>query len=308
MDTKLLNKKVLVGVISHNRLNFTLKALETLQNTRLPFDLLLIDNGSETETKQRLSQLALSYGARFMSIENRNCNGARDLINHYGLMYDYVIYVDNDAIMPDRWLEALLEHALQTQAGLLGISQAEFGSEETFFGNFRIEPPFIVFEEHRHTVTVPERVDWVTGHCLTVNGEFLRKIWTKYRLWERRLMFPIDLDDIDLMMMAKEIDVSVYVAPLVVLQNRKFTDASESDVYNSARNDFHNYALSCVSFWERWKCNPLLNWNRGYTGSAHKPGKIYDTALLSKFRELVEMLRNRDSELYESFLKKLSER
>lgn len=305
-DIQLLNKKVLVGLISHNRLDFTLLALETLQNTRLPFDLLIIDNGSEQAAKQQLSEWALAHSARFISIENRNCNGARDMINHYGLSYDYVMYVDNDVIMPEQWLESLLKYAEETKAGLLGVSQSDFGSKETFFGNFKIEDAFIIFNEHQHQVTTPEQVDWVTGHCLTVRGDFLRTIWDKYRLWERRWMFPIDLDDIDLMMMAKALNVPVYVAPVVVPQNRKFKDVSESNAYNAARNDFHNYALSCVSFWEFWKYNPLLNWNKGYTGNAHKPGRIYDATLLSKFKELVAMLQTKDQEIYESFCQKLN--
>ncbi|MDR2954761.1 MAG: glycosyltransferase [Prevotella sp.] len=306
MDKQLTNK-ILVGLISHNRHDFTIQALETLQNTNLPFDLLIIDNGSEKEIKQRLNELALSYGAHFISIENRNCNGARDMINHYGLNYDYVIYVDNDAIMPDKWLESLMYYAEETGCGLLGVSQSEFGNKETFFGNFEVDGSFIIFQEQNHIVTQPERVDWVTGHCLTVKGDFLRLIWTTYRLWERRFMFPIDLDDIDLMMMAEKQNIPVYIAPVVVPQNREFKSSSESNAYNSARNDFHNYALSCVSFWEYWKLNPLLNWNKGYTGNAHKPGKIYDISLKSKFIGLVEMLRDKDKEIYQSFMKKLSD-
>jgi GT2 family glycosyltransferase len=107
-----LDKRILVGLISHNRLEFSLTALETMMNTALPFDLLIVDNGSERHVKEQLGAFALSCGAQFFSLENRNCNGARDLINHYGLLYDYVIYVDNDAIMPDGWLESLLEYAL----------------------------------------------------------------------------------------------------------------------------------------------------------------------------------------------------
>lgn len=306
MKTDILNKRVLVGLISHNRLNFTLRALETLQNTQLPFDLLIVDNGSTNDTKQILSNKALEYGAKFISIENRNCNGARDVINHYGLYYDYVIYVDNDAIMPNHWLEQLLEHAISTDAALLGVSQSDFGGEETFFGNFNIQDSFIVFKELSITPTTAYKVDWVTGHCLTVKGDFLRLIWDKYRLWERRLLFPIDLDDIDLMMMAKSLNLEVYVAPIVVPQNRDFNSQIESNNYNSARNDFHNYALSCVSFWQHWKYNPLLNWNKGYTGNANKPGKIHSKDIETKFLELVAMVKDVDPEIYEGFQKKLA--
>ena len=307
MNKELLNKRVLVGLISHNRLNFTLLALETLKKTEIPFDLLIVDNGSEEETKKILFSKSLEIGARFISIENRNCNGARDIINHYGLTYDYVIYVDNDAIMPDKWLEQLLTHAIATNAALLGISQSDFGGEETFFGDFVIKDPFIVFHELNIIPSEPYEVNWVTGHCLTVRGDFLRTIWKKYSLWERRHMFPIDLDDIDLMMMAKECGEKVFVAPVVIPQNREFSSQKESNTYNSSRNDFFNYALSCVSFWEQWKFNPLLNWNRGYTGNANKPGRIHSAEIRKKFNALVEMLKGVDEEIYEGFLKKLSE-
>ena len=97
-------------------------------------------------------------------------------------------------------------------------------------------------------------------------------------------MFPIDLDDIDLMMMAKECGEKVFVAPVVIPQNREFRSQKESNSYNSSRNDFFNYALSCVSFWEQWKYNPLLNWNRGYTGNANKPGRIHSAEIKEKFQ------------------------
>ena len=106
--------------------------------------------------------------------------------------------------------------------------------------------------------------------------------------------------------MAHEIGVDVYVAPLFVPQNREFNSLKESNDYNSARNDFHNYALSCVSFWKQWKYNPLLNWNKGYTGNAHKPGNIHDTQLSEQFETLVEMVKEKDAEIYEGFQKKLN--
>lgn len=305
MNKNILKLRILVGLISHNRLSFTLLALERLQKTQVPFDLLIVDNGSEIETKRLLSEKALQMGAYFVSIENRNCNGARDIINHYGLEYDYVLYVDNDTIMPDLWLEQLMKYATETHAALLGISQSEFGSKDTFFGNIGVRKQFVLFEDLDIKPTQAVKVDWVTGHCLTVRGDFLRTIWNKYRLWERHLMFPIDLDDMDLMMMAKELNESVYLAPVVIPQNRNFESLKESNTYNSARNDFHNYALSCVSFWEQWNLNPLLNWNTGYTGNSNKPGTIHDSELSKKFEKLVQMTKAADLEIYNQFAKKL---
>jgi Glycosyl transferase family 2 len=308
MDLALLSKKILVGLISHNRLNFTLSALETLTYTDVPFDIMIVDNGSEPDTKRKLHEVSLEYGAHFVSIENRNCNGARDMINHYGLTYDYVVYVDNDAIMPKHWLEDLLGFANESGASLMGVSQAEFGGKETFFGNVDIDSPFVVFAETKNHIQVPKMVDWVSGHCLMVEGNFLRCIWTKYKLWERQSLFPIDLDDIDLMMMAKKENVAVYVAPLVIPQNRDFKNEDDSNAYNSVRNDFHNYALSCVSFWDNWGLNPLLNWNKGYSGNVNKAGDIHDANLRYRFLDLVEMLREKDAEIYNGFQEKLKQK
>jgi glycosyltransferase involved in cell wall biosynthesis len=308
MDNHCHTKQILAGLISHNRFDFTLRALETLVQTDVPLDIVIVDNGSEKETKRKLHEVALSYGAHFISIENRNCNGARDMINHYGLLYDYILYLDNDVLMPPYWLEQMLDVALETDAGMVGVSQSEFGNRETFFGDFLIDGPFITFRESSNHITRPQMVDWVTGHCLMVKGEFLRTIWIKYRLWERRSFFPIDLDDIDLMMMAKSEQVPVYVAPLVIPQNRDFKSNTEAEAYNGARNDFHNYALSCVSFWHQWGLNPLLNWNKGYTGNSNKEGYIHNTEIECQFMDLVEMLRDRDEAIYESFRMKLSEK
>ena len=108
-------------------------------------------------------------------------------------------------------------------------------------------------------------------------------------------------------MMAKECGEKVFVAPVVIPQNREFHSQKESNSYNSSRNDFFNYALSCVSFWEQWHYNPLLNWNKGYTGNANKPGRIHSTEIKEKFIRLVEMLKGADDEIYAGFIKKLSE-
>jgi GT2 family glycosyltransferase len=305
MDISLLDKKILVGLISHNRLDFTKTAIDTIMDTKIPFDLLIVDNGSEPETKNNLFQLAQDYSSHFVSIENRNCNGARDVINHYGLNYDFVVYVDNDVVMPENWLEILLSNALKTNSAIIGVSQSEFESEETFFGFFKEDKSFIRFIDSDVSIKSAEQVDWVSGHTLMIRGDFLRGIWLKYELWERRHLFPIDLDDIDLMMMARAEGEKVFVAPLVVPQNRGFKNQTESNNYNADRNDFHNYAQSCVSFWQEWGLNPLLNWNNGYSGNVNKPGLIKSYELLEKFNFLVDMLEEVDKSIFDSFKKKL---
>jgi len=293
--------RVLVGLISHNRFNFTKDAVASIVRTDLPFDFLIVDCGSEADTKKDVFLLSHSVGARFASIENRNCNGARDVINHYGLYYDYIVYIDNDALPPSGWLEALVQAGQSSGAAIIGAPQAEADSgTPAFVGSFAYpHDRLVVFKECPHPLTRTERLDWVTGNCMAVRGSFLRKIWRRYSLWERWKKFPIDLDDIDVAMMARSLGETVVAAPIVVRQNRSQMETRESDGYRRARDDFHNYALSCVSFWKEWHLNPLLNWNSGYTATNYKPGRIHDRSLADEFSQLVEMVRELDPAIYD---------
>lgn len=308
INPEIYGKRILIGLISHNRLDFTKKCLETLTKTSLPYDLLVVDNGSEDDVKKELFDLSLQYQFSIVSVENRNCNGARDIINHYGLDYDYIIYLDNDAILPQNWLEQMIQDVVKTNASLLGIRQARNGDKEAgFFGNFKQDDDFIVFQDMEKDITEAQKVDWVTGHCLLLTGDFLREIWKKYELWNRKKLFPIDLDDIDLMMMAGKLGKEVFVSPLIVPQNKAFTNKKEASRYNGSRNDFHNYALSAVSFKNIWGYNVLLNWNNSYSGNPNKPGRIYDTRLKTEFEKLLCDLKEKSPEIYQAFKTKLTE-
>lgn len=301
--------RVLVGLISHNRFDYTKDALSHIVRTKLPFDILVVDCGSDADTKKGVFDLTHEAGGRFVSIENRNCNGARDIINHYGLYYDYVVYTDNDALPPPGWLDAIVDAGQSTRAALIGVPQVGAGNDAPMFlGTF--ETPYeglIVFREWGEPLREVQRLDWVTGNCMAVRGSFLRGVWEKYRLWERWKKFPIDLDDIDLAMMAKALREAVVAAPIVVPQNRSPQDNRADDSYRLDRDDFHNYALSCVSFWNEWRCNPLLNWNSGYTAKNYKPGRIYDASLAREFGGLVEMVREHAPGVYETLRRKLAD-
>jgi GT2 family glycosyltransferase len=300
--------RVLVGLISHNRLDFTKDAVSCVLKSRAPFDFLIVDAGSETLVKDEVFALSRKSGARFFSLENRNCNGARDLINHYGLYYDYVIYMDNDALPPPGWLDVMLDVAKSSEAALIGAPQAALGDvAPRFVGSFDYpHETTIVFKEWEGPLAEAQQVDWVTGHCLAVRGDFLRRIWTRFRLWERWRKFPIDLDDIDLAMMATKLGETVVAAPLIVPQNRSLQAVQETDSYRVDRDDFHNYATSCVSFWKEWNLNALLNWNSGYTAKNYKPGRIYDDELARDFAILVDMIRGWAPAVHDVLMNKLA--
>jgi glycosyltransferase involved in cell wall biosynthesis len=301
------NTRILVGLISHNRFTFTKEAVAHILKTQTPFDFLIVDAGSEAQVKSAVFELSQQAGARLFSLENRNCNGARDVINHYGLYYDYVIYIDNDALPPAGWLDALLE-AGESGAALIGAPQAALGgAEPRFVGSFDFpRKEMILFKEWEAPLDATQKVDWVTGNCLAVRGDFLRRIWMEFKLWERWRKFPIDLDDIDLAMMARKLGEPVVAAPLIVPQNRAFARSQEAADYRLERDDFHNYALSCVWFWKEWHYNPLLNWNSGYTAINYKPGRIYDQRLAQEFRCLVDMLRDYSPAVHDVLTAKLA--
>ena len=291
--------RVLVGLISHNRFSCTERVLPLIAAASYPHTLLIVDNGSSRDVKRKLSEVALDYGAHLLSIENRNCNGARGLIAHYGIQFDVVVFVDNDAELPDGWLASMIDTYEVTASSIVGVSQSSSVEvAPTFFGDFGVKNRFLKLRERSKAVTKGELVDWVTGHCMLLDGEFLREIWSRYKFWSRHLLFPIDYDDIDLMMMARDLGKSVAVAPVIASQMKVSKD--DATEYHLERNDFQNYALSCVSFWREWGLNPLLNWNQ-YGSAINKSGIIFDAGIKIEFLELVEMLKKENSQIHDKF-------
>jgi GT2 family glycosyltransferase/glycosyltransferase involved in cell wall biosynthesis len=90
--------EVTIIMLSYGRLEQTLNAIRALrEHVRVPFKFLLIDNGSDDETKEGLRKAASSWNRVELLLldENLGCAGGR----MHGLdrvTTDYVLFIDND--------------------------------------------------------------------------------------------------------------------------------------------------------------------------------------------------------------------
>jgi GT2 family glycosyltransferase/tetratricopeptide (TPR) repeat protein len=100
-------------MFTYNRIEYTREALMTLMhNTRYPFDLVIIDNFSTDGTREWLEEVRRRYAHRIKNIIYNSCNeGLPGPTNEFwqGVKADLVGKVDNDTLVPEGWLEKLVE-------------------------------------------------------------------------------------------------------------------------------------------------------------------------------------------------------
>ena len=110
-----------------NQLHFTKRCLETLRaGTHTPYRVVLINNGSNDGTAE---YLAGCDGISVISNEtNRGCAAAWNQGAHAGNS-EWVVILNNDVVLPDGWLEGLLDYAEAAGADVVSPGMRE-GKEE----------------------------------------------------------------------------------------------------------------------------------------------------------------------------------
>jgi GT2 family glycosyltransferase len=181
--------RVTVVVVSWNRLERTRACIESLlRHTRIPFRLLVIDNGSSMGVREELARLcALHDDAELRLLEtNHGCGRARQLAGET-VRTEYVAFLDDDAeVFPgaiEHLVYALDQHPESLVAGgrvVLpdGLIQLCGGSDRLHDGVIRFEPRAggRAFDDPD---VVPEECQWVGGTAFACR----RQLFTE---------FPID--------------------------------------------------------------------------------------------------------------------
>lgn len=105
-----LNKLTTIAILSFNRKDAIKKTLDSIyRNTSLPFNIIILDNGSERETKNFL----LDYMSKHKNIncifekKNIGCPGGRNKLLKI-IKSDYIVTLDNDMEVSKLWLNDLI--------------------------------------------------------------------------------------------------------------------------------------------------------------------------------------------------------
>lgn len=133
-----------VAFVPREQFSTTERSLETLfERTRSPFELVCIDGGSPPPVAQYLERAARQRNFTLIRSDQwLSPNQARNLaLSH--VRTPYVVFVDNDVLVSDDWLQPLVECADQTGAWVVGPLYFEFEPEgerlHMFGGQCRIE-------------------------------------------------------------------------------------------------------------------------------------------------------------------------
>ncbi len=186
------SREVTIVVTPRERFGLAEESLDSIyRHTTPPFDLVYVNGGGPRSLRRRLVELAAERGFELVQRpEHLSPNQARNL----GLeLVDtpYVVFVDNDLIVTDGWLDRLIDCAEETGAAVVGPLYFEGEPADRTIhmagGDYALEgePGRRTFSTvHRFQGeplgSVPalsrEPVDFVEFHCLLARTEIVREL------------------------------------------------------------------------------------------------------------------------------------
>jgi GT2 family glycosyltransferase len=160
-------------VVQRERFSLTQPSLDSiLADHSYPFQLIYVDGGSPSSTRQYLQEQADQYDCMTLIRCDRylRANEARNLALPLVKTADYIVFIDNDVIVEPGWLQLLVNCAEEEQAGIVS--------------------PLILQGDPQ----VPEEIE---VHVLAVKADFYPQSSGKRRLNQKTLLHCAKLRTID---------------------------------------------------------------------------------------------------------------
>lgn len=176
---------VTIVVVPRERLSFIQRSLSTIfEQTSLPFNLIYVSGGLPVSVQRDLEAEALRKHFKFIHTENYlTPSQARNLALPY-VATEYVVFLDNDALVTRGWLEALLKCARETGASIVG-------------------PLYLIGEFHRAIVHM-------AGGRLHLKEEAGNRI-----LWDEQYMFDESLSEATMRLRRRSCDYMEFHCMLI---------------------------------------------------------------------------------------------
>jgi GT2 family glycosyltransferase len=265
-----MSPRVTVAVTQRESFHHTFRSLESLfAGTNVAFELVYVDAGSPPWIKARLERCAAARNFRVIR-ENRflTPNEARN-VALAACTTDYVVFVDNDILFREQWLERLIDCAAETGAAIVGpmicIGDPPFRRVHIAGGSARIEETDAGrrFHEVHRFVDRPyidvlsqlrrEPVEMVEFHCMLVR----RSLFDRVGKLDENLSSASE--HMDLCLLARDAGEKVYFEPSAVI-NQLLPPAFPADIeslpfflqrWSTAKN-----VESVRHFREKWRLQP----------------------------------------------------
>ncbi len=184
--SKIKNKPIASIIIPvFNQLDYTKLAIESIKKyTHIPYELIIIDNASTDGTFQYLSTLQ-----DIKLIRNPENYGFPKAVNQ-GIVHaegDYIVVLNNDVIVTNKWLERLIEHLKEDNSiGIIGpLSNYVSGiqilkdAEKFYLENGKVNEVHLqqfaeyIYEKNKGTKIIFPRI---AGLCMVIKKEVIEKI------------------------------------------------------------------------------------------------------------------------------------
>lgn len=270
-----------------NRVDRTIECWRALQETQvanIPVEVIFIDNGSTDGTSEFLAKTSPAIVIRneenlgFSKANNQGAARARG---------DVLIFLNNDTIPAQGWLEPLLDLLSKPEIGIVGskliypdgrIQHAGIIVRERIAGKTQLVCDHI-HRLSRHDapwVNVERDYQAVTGACLAIRRETFRKLGG----FDEE--FFNGYEDLDLCFRAREAGLRVVYCP------RSLVVHYESSSQGRFQRDDHNTAL----FSERWRSRIASDEKENYA-TAGRPNLEEMRAELEALRRSFEKIQLR---------------
>lgn len=125
--------KASIIVVTYNNPEYTRITLKNvLEKTAYPdYDVILVDNGSESELKQELLAAAAEHPNVTVMLNGRNAgfSAANNIGIRLATNSRYLVLLNNDTIVTPGWLATLIDHLHDSRVGLVGPVTNFIGNE-----------------------------------------------------------------------------------------------------------------------------------------------------------------------------------
>lgn len=181
-------KKVKIIIPVYNGLEYlkqTVVSLISNTDTNL-YDLILVDNGSDRDTKKYLKGLVSTRPNIELLTSSKNLgfaggnNLALDLINKQK-DWEYVCFLNSDVVLPKKWLSHLLEVFRSDRVGIVGPVSNAAGGWQGRKGEYRkLEEYFsfadTTYETYKNRHDRYSTVAHIVGLCMLVSRKCCKKV------------------------------------------------------------------------------------------------------------------------------------
>lgn len=271
-------KLTTIAMLSFNRVDAIARTLDTIyKNTDVPFNVFVLDNGSNDETKDFIVNFASSHGNFKYTFEEKNlgCPGGRHKMLKM-IESDYIVTIDNDMEVPKYWLRDLIIR-IEEDKRIMGVCVKDvfpWGKVEFTGGNIsKDENGFYLFNAVNYNksyddLSTLEEIDcdWLPGGATLWQGNVLN-------VAEHSLEYINAFEDYDYALQIVKKGYRIVNCPSVMFIHHHASGWDKKQKTKEAkyiidRNNENGFIISLAAFFRR-------------TGYIMRNDKIYDLLNIS---------------------------